>query len=486
MLEARGLHKTYSTGQGTVPAVVDVSLRIELGEFVAVCGRSGSGKSTLLAMLGGLCRPSQGTVTLEGIEVWLLSADARAELRNRRIGFVFQFASLLPSLRAVDNVALPALLDGARDMRAAYGRAEELLASVGLHGRCSAYPAELSGGEQRRVALARALINAPPVILADEPTSDLDEEAEAEVFRLLLDLHHRHRTTLVVVTHSPEIARQADRVISLRGGRVIEATDRGPTGQQLDSSLKRKRREPEPSLALQASSDGARSAEEPEPSLALQAPANGAATVPLGAGLGRFVAGFAAWTVLVVLGILALNYGVALFQQRSFDARQAARKKLEMAAMQQLRADVEDMAYNPDGTCRLTVYLQNLEPERPLLVLMPSVRVHVQVERGWEEVPCRSTSEQEGQVIRLTGRQRFEFVFKPEVKKFEEQLAGYLHVRISNALLVSTSSEPRDDLFERADAYYVYLKPHNADDALILKRNGWSGKPPLWIPMPPH
>jgi putative ABC transport system ATP-binding protein/macrolide transport system ATP-binding/permease protein/lipoprotein-releasing system ATP-binding protein len=469
MLEAHGLHKTYSTGQGTVSAVVEVSLHIEPGEFVAVCGRSGSGKSTLLAMLGGLCRPSQGTVTLDGALVWSLSADARAELRNRRIGFVFQFASLLPSLRAVDNVALPALLDSAHDLQAAYARAEELLAQVGLHERRHAYPAELSGGEQRRVALARALINAPPVILADEPTSDLDEEAEAEVFRILLDLHRRHRTTLVVVTHSPEIAAQADRVMYLRNGRVIEAADTSPKRQRgfPDTNPTRERGiQEEPSLARRACVDGA--------------------TVPLGAGLGRFVAAFAAWTVLVVLGILALNYGVAMFQQRSLDERQAARKRLETAAMQQLRADVEDLAYHPDGSCRLTLYLQNLDPERTLFVLAPSVRVHVQVERGWEEVPCRPSGEQEGQVIRLTGRQRFEFVFKPEVKKFEEQLAGYLHVRISNALLVSTSSEPHDDLFERADAYYVYLKPHNADDALILKRNGWSGKPPLWIPMPPH
>src|SRR5262249_14812682 len=134
----------------------------------------------------------------------------------------------------------------------------------------------------------------------------------------------------------------------------------------------------------------------------------------------------------------------------------------------------------------LTVYLQNTDPERELYVLAPSVRVYVQVERGWEEVPCRPVDRQEGGVIHLADRHRFEFAFRSEVKQFEEQLAGYMHVRVSNVLLVSPSSEPRDDLFERTDAYYVYLKPRHADDAEILRRNGWSGKPPLWIPMPPH
>jgi ABC-type lipoprotein export system ATPase subunit len=466
MLEAHGLSKVYATGRGSVTAVADLSLRVEPGEFLAVCGRSGSGKSTLLGMLGGLCRPSRGAVLLGGVEVWSLSAGALAEFRNRRLGFVFQFASLLPTLRAIDNVALPALIGGA-DSVAAYVRAKDLLRQVGLHDRPDAYPGELSGGEQKRVALARALINQPPLLLADEVTSDLDEETEAEIFALLLDLRRRHQTTLLVVTHNPEIARQADRVVHLRQGRAV-------------SEVFSERPLPRSDKAL------ALGQEREQGTAATPAAPPVAELVPLGRGLGRFLAGFAGWAALVVLGILAVNYGVASFQDRALAAKQTARKKLEEVALRQLRADVENLAYGPDGSYLLTVYLQNTEPERDLFVLAPSVRVYVQVERGWEEVPCRSGDRQEDSVIRLTDRHRFEYVFRPEVKQFEEQLAGYLHVRVANVLLVSTSSEPRDDLFERTDAYYVYLKPRHADDAEILRRNGWSGKPPLWIPMPPH
>jgi putative ABC transport system ATP-binding protein/macrolide transport system ATP-binding/permease protein/lipoprotein-releasing system ATP-binding protein len=469
MLEARGLHKVYTAGRSRVAAVIDVSLRVEPGEFLAVCGRSGSGKSTLLALLGGLCRPSRGAVIQDGVEVWSLAAGALAEFRNRHVGFVFQFASLLPTLRAVDNVALPALVGGANDLVSAYTRAEALLRQVGLHHRRDAYPAELSGGEQRRVALARALINRPPLLLADEPTGDLDEETEVEIFELLLDLRRRQPTTLLVVTHNPAIARQADRVLHLQHGRLV-------------STVLAERPLPEGAKALPPDPG------QNETAAAAPAPAAepAAAPVPLGAGLGRFLSGFAAWAALVVLGILVLDYGIASLQHRSLVSKETARKKLEEAALKQLQADVENLAYGPDGSYLLTLYLQNTVSERDLFVLAPSVRVYVQVGRDWEEVPSRSSDQQEGRVIRLTDRHRFEFVFRPKVKQFEEQIAGYMHVRVSNALLISTSSEPKDDLVERTDAYYVYLKPHHADDAEILRRNKWSGKPPLWIPMPPH
>jgi hypothetical protein len=195
---------------------------------------------------------------------------------------------------------------------------------------------------------------------------------------------------------------------------------------------------------------------------------------------------FAAWTALVVAGIAALNQGVAFFQNRVIEEKRSARQQLEEAALHQVRADVENFAYGPDGTCALTLYLENLEPERELFVLAPSVRVFVQVGRGWEEVPSHSEDGQEGRVVRLTGRHHFGFAFRPDVKRFEEQIVGYMHVRVSAAMLVSRSREPRDDLFDRSDAYYVYLKPYGADDAEILRKNKWSGKPPLWIPMPPH
>jgi ABC-type lipoprotein export system ATPase subunit len=173
MLEARELRKIYKTECGSCEAVRGVSLALLAGEFVAVVGRSGSGKSTLLAMLSGLCRPTSGTVLVGGVDLWTLSEIERAGFRNREVGLVFQFASLLPTLRIIDNVALPALMRGVAD-EDAYQRATELLVRVGLGHRAGAYPSQLSGGEQRRAALARAIVNAPPIVLADEPTSELD------------------------------------------------------------------------------------------------------------------------------------------------------------------------------------------------------------------------------------------------------------------------------------------------------------------------
>lgn len=220
MVVGQNLWKIYSTGQRQVEAVRGISLEVSAGKFLAVIGRSGSGKTTLLSMIGGLSRPNQGKVVLDGIDLWALSDDVRTEFRNQRIGFVFQFSGLLPTLRAIDNVALPALLGRTRDLLAAYAEAEELLTRVGLGNRLEAYPSELSGGEQRRVALARALINGPSLLLADEPTGDLDEETEAEIMALLLDLSRNEGTTLIIVTHNVALAQQANHVMRIREGSI--------------------------------------------------------------------------------------------------------------------------------------------------------------------------------------------------------------------------------------------------------------------------
>lgn len=220
MLVARNLWKVYSSGQGQIEAVRGISLEVSARTFLAVIGRSGSGKSTLLSMIGGLSRPSQGTVLFNGIDIWAMSDDARAEFRNRSIGFVFQFSGLLSTLRAIDNVALPALLGQTHRLSAAYAKAEECLSRVGLGDRLDAYPSELSGGQQRRVALARALINAPPLLLADEPTGDLDEETEAEIMALLLDLNRKEGVALVMVTHNVAVAHQAHQVIRIKDGSI--------------------------------------------------------------------------------------------------------------------------------------------------------------------------------------------------------------------------------------------------------------------------
>jgi putative ABC transport system ATP-binding protein/macrolide transport system ATP-binding/permease protein/lipoprotein-releasing system ATP-binding protein len=471
MLQARNLSKTYATGARPVEAVSDLSLDVSAGEFVVVCGRSGSGKSTLLGMLGGICRPTGGTVRLDGADVWSLPADGLADFRNRQVGFVFQFASLLPALRAIDNVALPALVAGREGPEAVYLRAEKLLARVGLGDRLEAYPGELSGGQQRRVALARALVNEPPLILADEPTGDLDEETEVEVFRLLLGLHRERGTTLLVVTHNPELAREADRVLHLRGGRAVSIT-----------VPECRPREVVEEQVVPPAPDG-----RPGPDGEAAGPEARRALGGLGAGFGRVLKGVAAWAAVVVVAALVLNYGTALYQQSRVAGRKAARQQLQEVALYRMRADVEDLAYGPDRSYLLTLYTQNLEPEQDLFVMAPEVRAFVQVGLQWQEVPLRPEDNQEGRVVRVTAdKRRFRFRFTPDVKAFEEILPGYMHVRFSNVMLVSRNAEPKGDLIERRDDYYVYLKPHGADDATILGKTKFPGTPPLWIPMPPH
>jgi ABC-type lipoprotein export system ATPase subunit len=209
ILLAQSLTKRYGSGAG-YEAVRGASLELREGEFVSIVGRSGSGKSTLMAMLGALTRPSEGRLLLDGTDVWTLSENGLASLRCRSIGFIFQFPSLLSNLTAIDNVAVPALLAGI-DAEAAYARACDLLASMGVADRASAHPDVMSGGEQRRVAIARALINSPRLLLADEPTGDLDEDTETEIIDFLQELQLKESFGLALVTHNIELARRAPR-----------------------------------------------------------------------------------------------------------------------------------------------------------------------------------------------------------------------------------------------------------------------------------
>jgi ABC-type lipoprotein export system ATPase subunit len=218
MLACRALHKMYRTGSGSVEAVRNVQLDVAAGEFTAIVGRSGSGKSSLMAMIGGLSRPDAGSIVIDGTDIWSLDDDALARFRNEAIGYVFQFASLLPTLRAIDNVALPALLRRRTDRAGIGERAASLLTSVGLGSHFDAYPSEMSAGEQRRVAIARALINAPRLLLADEPGSDLDEQSEREVMTELLRANREGGATLLLVTHNLALAAEADRVVQMSDG----------------------------------------------------------------------------------------------------------------------------------------------------------------------------------------------------------------------------------------------------------------------------
>jgi ABC-type lipoprotein export system ATPase subunit len=218
MLSCGKVGKTYATERGAVDAVRAIDLEVPRGEFVAIVGRSGSGKSSLMAMIGGLSRPSRGTIWVQGVDIWALPDDRLAQLRSREIGFVFQFASLLPTLRLIDNVALPALLGRPRETQAAYRAAAQLLDQVGLAEYADAYPMEVSSGEQRRAVLARALINAPSLLLADEPTSDLDEQTERAIMDWLKALNRSGQLTLIMVTHNLRLTAEADRTLHIANG----------------------------------------------------------------------------------------------------------------------------------------------------------------------------------------------------------------------------------------------------------------------------
>ena len=223
MIELRGVSKTVPSGTGSLTILHPIDLAIEAGRVVAITGPSGSGKSTLLGLLAGLDAPSSGQVILDGVDITQLGEDALAQLRGTRIGFVFQFFHLLPSLTAFENVLVPMEIAG---IPKAAPRAKELLEEVGLSDRAHHYPSQLSGGEQQRVAIARALANNPPILLADEPTGNLDSATGQSVIQLLLDVNRTRRTTLVLVTHDQELAAVADVVVALRDGRIVRTTTR--------------------------------------------------------------------------------------------------------------------------------------------------------------------------------------------------------------------------------------------------------------------
>jgi putative ABC transport system ATP-binding protein len=219
MIEVRGLRKSITNGTRTVEILNNINLFIPAGQFVAIMGASGSGKSTLLGMIAGLDLPTAGDVLIDGTEISRLPEDKLAEVRGRKLGFVFQSYQLIPTLTALENVLLPYELNSRGNGQA---RAEALLATVGLRERMNHYPVQLSGGEQQRVALARAFILDPPIVLADEPTGNLDSANGAHVLDLLLERNRTSGATLVLVTHDGEISSRADRRILLRDGRIVE------------------------------------------------------------------------------------------------------------------------------------------------------------------------------------------------------------------------------------------------------------------------
>jgi putative ABC transport system ATP-binding protein/lipoprotein-releasing system ATP-binding protein len=224
MITLHDVAKVYTVSKEvTVPAVRNANLHVEKGEFVVITGRSGSGKTTLLNLVAGLTRPTMGEVRFDGIEVWKLPDKEQSLLRNQRIGFVFQFPSLLPSLTSLENVMLPKMFGPDNDQKKVEVRAGQLLEQVGLAEKLHAYPRQLSGGQQQRVVIARALMNEPELLLADEPTSDLDEQTEHEIMALFQEIHAQTGVTALLVTHAAELGRYGTRSIQMVDGEIVDA-----------------------------------------------------------------------------------------------------------------------------------------------------------------------------------------------------------------------------------------------------------------------
>jgi ABC-type lipoprotein export system ATPase subunit len=463
-LSAHSVIKRYGANP-EYEAVRSASLEVRAGEFVSIVGRSGSGKSTLLAILGALTPPTAGKILLDGTDIWALTEAERAALRCRQIGFVFQFPSLLSNLTVVDNVAVPALLGRTMEAKAAYARAYDLLACVGLGDRADADPGTMSGGEQRRVVIARALINSPRVLLADEPTSDLDEDSEADIMDLLEALRRSDGFGLILVTHNLQLAGRAQRSYEMRQGVLAAASL-----PEIDVQAVRHPRHFGPT-DIGAHPDSAPRSHR---------------HVRLGANLLRAVPTLLLGGVAVITGILLLDFGVAKYQQMQLRERSERIARLADLALSSLQSDIQSVIDLGDGHYQLVLYLLNAGGGDPTFVMLQYMRAYVQVGNVWQEVPLRPADEGTDGVARIDGRQVYHFSFDAQVRGFTQLLPNYMHVRFSDAMLVSPSRTPKDDLFERRDNYYVYLKPSDVTDDIILKKMKFSGKPPVWIPMPPH
>lgn len=222
MIDVVDLYKSFPMGGRELVVLNNINLRIQRGELIAIMGASGAGKSTLLQILGTLDRPTKGTVSFEGQDLFQLTEQQQAEFRNRRVGFVFQFHHLLPEFTALENACLPAMIQK-RDLADVVGEATKLLGEVGLAERIHHKPGELSGGEQQRVSVARALMQQPDLVLADEPTGNLDTHTGDALFALLRQLNRSRGTTFVIVTHNDKLSSQADRIVSMQDGMIVSS-----------------------------------------------------------------------------------------------------------------------------------------------------------------------------------------------------------------------------------------------------------------------
>ena len=467
ILSAQNLSRIYPARRGSIAAVHQVSLEIQPGEFVAVCGRSGSGKSTLMALLGALARPDHGTLHLEGINLLQLSPRKLAHLRSRRIGFMLQTNSLLPGLTALDNAALPGLLAG-ESQHQAYSRAQKLLTRLGMGERWDAFPNELSGGQQRRVSLARALQHEPALLLLDEPTSNLDPLAEEEILKVLQELRNERKLAIFAVTHGDQLASLADRVFQMSAGQL--ALTEKPSAVPVRSSLIERH-----GPVFEKTPQGLATEETPKPA-------------PVGDWRGP--ASFFLASLLLGASLLySTDRIIAWSQGRQLWAKQEKKRITEEIAFRQLRADVDSFDAKGDGNVRANLFLQNYDSSRRFFILGPSIRVFYQANGRWDSVP-HETHEGSDTKIRevIPSKTLIPFQFRLLPSKYDELIRGYFHIRITSTKVVSETQEAKGDLFERQDDYYIYLKDPRLTDDEVRRRNGW--KPgsvvPPWIAMPAH
>jgi energy-coupling factor transporter ATP-binding protein EcfA2 len=361
---------------------------------------------------------------------------------------------------------LPALLGNSLPAADAYLRARTLMERAGLGERLDAFPAELSGGEQRRVAIARALINSPRVLLADEPTGDLDEDTENDIINLLETLRQETEFGLVLVTHNTALAKRADRTFAMRSG-VLGVVDLPPALRPapLPGRL--------PPLLPPAN--------DPTSEYAARAVSR------LGANLWA-VAGRVMATGLAVFAIVtAVNFGVDRYQRYQLQQRREQLAALEELATGTLRGEIANVSSLGDGRYQVEIYLENAGgAKQPIYVMSPTVQAFVQVGFDWQEVPLTPDSDATASVLKVVGKQTYRYKLEARLSKFTQLLPHYMHVRFTNNMLISPESKPKDDLFRRDDSYYIYLRPDDIDDATIAKSVKFAGPPPTWIWMPPH
>ncbi len=446
ILRADGLRKLYGSA-----GVVEASVGICPGEAVAVLGRSGSGKSTLMAMLAGLCRPQRGSVQLlvpQPRDLWSLSTAERCRLRRGPIGFISQFTSLLPSLSTLENVLLPALLAGRSRDGALLAEAERWLAAVQLDHRQQVTAAQLSGGEQRRAIVARALLTNPAVLLADEPTSNLDGESETELFALLQDLCRRAGTALLMVTHSDALAQHCDRMLRLEAGVLREA------GSGLASA-------PLTPLPPQGDVDGVADAV-PDPSRR------------------RLLAGGAAAGLALVAGAGAWGQWWRGQRGRALQHRD----QLQRLAFSGLSAELTALERLGQSGYRGTIAVDNLDRLQALYLLPLDVQLYVQQGSRWNPYAA-AWSEDSRSVLAVEQPASLHVDLLDLPDRFTELVPGYMHVRLDVTYAISDRPDPDAVPVERRDSFFVYLLPLNPDPERIAQ-NAFPGEVPLFIPMPPH